>query len=32
VRHTLYGMIGTSKPEQRERWLADMRELGQGAR
>jgi putative NADPH-quinone reductase len=32
VRHTLYGMIGTSKPEQRERWLAEMRELGQGAR
>ena len=28
VRHTLYGMIGTSKPEQRERWLAEMRALG----
>jgi putative NADPH-quinone reductase len=31
VRHTLYGMIGTSKPEQRERWLAEMRELGKVA-
>jgi putative NADPH-quinone reductase len=31
VRHTLYGMIGTSKPEQRERWLAEMRELGKAA-
>lgn len=29
VRHTLYGMIGTSKPEQREKWLEDMRALGQ---
>jgi NAD(P)H dehydrogenase (quinone) len=28
VRDTLYGMIGTSKPEQRERWLAEMRTLG----
>ena len=28
VRHTLYGMIGTSKPEQRERWLAEMQALG----
>ena len=28
VRDTLYGMIATSKPEQRERWLAEMRELG----
>jgi NAD(P)H dehydrogenase (quinone) len=28
VRHTLYGMVSTSKPEQRDRWLAEMRELG----
>jgi NAD(P)H dehydrogenase (quinone) len=28
VRHTLYGMIGTSKPEKRERWLDEMRALG----
>jgi len=28
VRHTLYGMVATSKPERRERWLAEMRELG----
>jgi putative NADPH-quinone reductase len=28
VRSTLFGMIGTSKAEQRERWLAEMRELG----
>jgi NAD(P)H dehydrogenase (quinone) len=31
VRHTLYGMIATSKPEQRERWLDEMRNLGQRA-
>ena len=31
VRHTLYGMIGTSKAEQRERWLAEMRALGKAA-
>ena len=31
VSHTLYGMIGTSKPEQRDRWLAEMRELGRRA-
>jgi NAD(P)H dehydrogenase (quinone) len=31
VRHTLYGMIATSKPEQRARWLDDMRELGRRA-
>jgi putative NADPH-quinone reductase len=28
VRNTLYGMVATSKPEQRERWLAEMRVLG----
>jgi putative NADPH-quinone reductase len=31
VRHTLYGMVATSKPEQRERWLDEMRNLGQRA-
>jgi putative NADPH-quinone reductase len=31
VRHTLYGMIGTSKPHQRERWLDEMRALGAAA-
>jgi putative NADPH-quinone reductase len=28
VRHTLFGMLGSSKSEQRTRWLADMRALG----
>jgi putative NADPH-quinone reductase len=28
VRHTLYGMMQTSKPEQHDRWLAEMRALG----
>lgn len=28
VSDTLYGMIATSKPEQRERWLEEMRALG----
>jgi NAD(P)H dehydrogenase (quinone) len=28
VRHTLYGMIGTSKPETRERWIAEVGALG----
>ena len=28
VKHTLYGMVGTSKPEQREKWLGEMRRLG----
>lgn len=32
VRHTLYGMIATSKEEQRARWLGEMRELGKNAR
>jgi NAD(P)H dehydrogenase (quinone) len=31
VRHTLYGMIATSKAEQRERWLEEMRTLGKAA-
>jgi NAD(P)H dehydrogenase (quinone) len=28
VRHTLFGMIGTSKPERRERWIAEIGALG----
>jgi NAD(P)H dehydrogenase (quinone) len=28
VRHTLFGMIGTSKPETRDRWVKDIEELG----
>jgi putative NADPH-quinone reductase len=28
VRHTLFGMIGTSKPETRERWVAEVGALG----
>jgi NAD(P)H dehydrogenase (quinone) len=32
VRHTLFGMIGTSRQQQRERWLGHLRDLGkQGA-
>jgi NAD(P)H dehydrogenase (quinone) len=31
VRHTLYGMLGASKPERREHWLEEMRALGQRA-
>ncbi|MBX9845287.1 MAG: NAD(P)H-dependent oxidoreductase [Xanthobacteraceae bacterium] len=31
VRHTLYGMVATSKPAQRECWLDEMRDLGQRA-
>jgi putative NADPH-quinone reductase len=31
VRHTLYGMIATSKPEQREGWLREMGALGRTA-
>jgi NAD(P)H dehydrogenase (quinone) len=31
VRDTLYGMIGTSKPAQREQWLAEMELLGRAA-
>jgi NAD(P)H dehydrogenase (quinone) len=29
VRHTLFGMIGTSKPATRERWIAEVEMLGQ---
>jgi putative NADPH-quinone reductase len=31
VRHTLFGMIGNSKPEQRDRWIEQVRALGRGA-
>jgi len=31
VRHTLYGMIGTSKPATRERWLREIEALGKAA-
>lgn len=31
VRHTLYGMIGTSKPVAREQWLRDVEALGKTA-
>jgi NAD(P)H dehydrogenase (quinone) len=32
VRHTLFGMVATSKPQQRQGWLDEIRELGrQGA-
>jgi putative NADPH-quinone reductase len=32
VRHNLYGMIATSRPETRERWLREVEALGQAAR
>jgi putative NADPH-quinone reductase len=32
VRHNLYGMIETSRPETRERWLREVEALGQAAR
>jgi putative NADPH-quinone reductase len=28
VRHTLFGMVGTSKPADRDRWLNQLRALG----
>jgi NAD(P)H dehydrogenase (quinone) len=31
VRHTLFGMIGTSKPETREQWIEQVRQLGREA-
>jgi putative NADPH-quinone reductase len=31
VRHTMFGMVGTSKPERRERWIEQVRQLGQQA-
>jgi putative NADPH-quinone reductase len=32
VRHTLFGMVGTSQPETRDRWLREVEELGKAAR
>ena len=32
VRHTLFGMVGTSKPETRDGWLREIEELGKAAR
>lgn len=31
VRNTLYGMVGTSKPAARERWLQELEALGRAA-
>ena len=31
VRHTLFGMLGTSKPEKRERWIHEVETLGRTA-
>ena len=31
VRHTLFGMLGTSKPEQRDRWVHEVEALGRNA-
>jgi putative NADPH-quinone reductase len=31
VRHTLYGMIGTSRPEVSDRWLSEIEALGKTA-
>lgn len=31
VRHTLFGMVGTSKPETREAWVKQVRALGEAA-
>ena len=31
VRRTLYGMIGTSRPAQREGWLREIEALGKTA-
>ena len=28
VRHTLFGMVATSKPQERDRWVGQVRELG----
>ena len=28
VKHTLFGMLGTSKPETRNRWVDQIRDLG----
>lgn len=31
VRHTLFGMVGTSKPQARVRWIDQIRDLGENA-
>jgi hypothetical protein len=31
VRHSLYGMVATSKPDTRERWLREIEALGRTA-
>jgi putative NADPH-quinone reductase len=31
VRNTLFGMVGTSKPQERDRWLDEVRALGRQA-
>ena len=31
VKNTLFGMIGTSKPEQRDHWVEEVRALGRAA-
>jgi putative NADPH-quinone reductase len=31
VRHTLFGMVGSSKPQTREQWIAQVRQLGRQA-
>lgn len=31
VRHTLFGMVGTTKPQARDRWIEQIREAGKNA-
>ena len=31
VRHTLFGMVGTTKPQARDRWIEQIREVGRNA-
>lgn len=31
VRHTLFGMVGSSKPQTREQWIEQVRQLGRQA-
>jgi putative NADPH-quinone reductase len=31
VRHTLFGMVGTSKPQTRDKWVEQVRQLGREA-
>ena len=28
VRHTLFGMVGTARPERRDAWIEQVRQLG----